>query len=134
MLLNNGKFPCFMLKALELHLFCLTMHVAFCFNNLFSHDTPMHRKWVRLKCVGYLFLDALFLDALFHFIYIYIYIYIYISYVSIFGSFEPNLKALNKSTCWEITQEFCRVLKVITSINRPLSFLFWVLCQVKLLL
>src|SRR3954468_793309 len=58
--LNDVKFPCFMLKALKLHLFCLPMLVSFCFNNLFSHDTPMHRKWVRLKCVGYLLLDALF--------------------------------------------------------------------------
>jgi len=58
--LNNVKFPRFMLKALKLHLFCLPMLVAFCFNNSFSHDTPMHRKWVRLKCVGYLLLDALF--------------------------------------------------------------------------
>src|SRR4051812_30682306 len=64
--LNNVKFPRFMLKALKLHLFCLPMLEAFCFNNSFSHDTPMHRKWVRLKCVGHLLLDALF-----HFRYIY---------------------------------------------------------------
>ena len=58
--LNNVKFPRFMLKALKLHLFCLPMLVDFCFNNLFSHDIPMHRKWTILKCVGYLLLDALF--------------------------------------------------------------------------
>ena len=58
--LNDVKFPRFMLKALKLHLFCLPMLVAFSFNNLFSHDNPMHRKWVRLKCVGYFLLDALF--------------------------------------------------------------------------
>ena len=58
--LNNVKFPRFMLKSLKLHLFCLPMLVDFCFNNSFSHDTPMHRKWVRLKCVGYFLLDALF--------------------------------------------------------------------------
>src|SRR3954469_25106319 len=58
--LNDVKFPCFMLKALKLHMFCHPMLVDFCFNNSFSHDTPMHRKWVRLKCVGYLLLDALF--------------------------------------------------------------------------
>ena len=39
--LNNVKFPRFMLKALKLHLFCLPILVAFCFNNLFSHDTPI---------------------------------------------------------------------------------------------
>src|SRR4051812_510282 len=58
--LNNIKFPPFMLKSLKLHLFCLPMLVPFCFNNLFSYKTPLHRKWVRLKCVGYLLLDALF--------------------------------------------------------------------------
>src|SRR3954465_14789803 len=80
----------------------------------FCYDTLMHRKWVRLKCVRYLLLDALF-----HFE------YIYISFVSIFESFKPNLKALNKSTCWEITQEFCRVLEVIPSvITAPYPFCF----------
>src|SRR3954471_4443119 len=49
--LNNVKFPRVMLKAWKLHLFCLPMLVAFCLNNLFSHDTPLHRKRVRLKCV-----------------------------------------------------------------------------------
>src|SRR4051812_7151563 len=44
--LNNVKFPHFMLKALKLHLFCLPMLVGFCFNNLFSHGTTMHSKWV----------------------------------------------------------------------------------------
>lgn len=58
--LNNVKFARFMVKALKLHLFCLPMLVDFCLNNSFSHDTTMHRKWVRLKCVGYLLLDALF--------------------------------------------------------------------------
>src|SRR4051812_6413176 len=58
------SFP--VLCSFEVPSVCLPMLVDFCFNNLFSHDTPMHRKWVRLKCVGYLLLDALF-----HFIYIY---------------------------------------------------------------
>ena len=45
--------------------------------------------------------------------------------MSIFGSFKPNLKALKKSTCWEITQEFCRVLEVITFvITAPYPFCF----------
>ena len=41
--------------------------------------------------------------------------------------FVPNLKALKKSTCWEITQEFPWVLEVITSIiisTYPFCFLF----------
>src|SRR4051812_29251613 len=58
--LNNIKFPRFMLKASKLCLFCLPMLVDFCFNNLFSYETPLYSKWVRLKCVGYLLLDALF--------------------------------------------------------------------------
>ena len=33
MYLNNIKFPLFMLKTLELHLFCFHMRVASCFNN-----------------------------------------------------------------------------------------------------
>ena len=57
---NNIKFPLFMLKVLKLHLFCLPMLVALCFNELFACNIPMHRKHVRLKCVSYLLLDALF--------------------------------------------------------------------------
>ena len=58
--LNNIKSPLFMLKVLKLHLFRLSMLVALCFNNLFYYKIPLHRKWVRLKCVLYLPLDALF--------------------------------------------------------------------------
>ena len=32
---NNIKFPLFMLKVLKLHLFCLPMLIALCFNELF---------------------------------------------------------------------------------------------------
>ena len=60
MYLNNIKFPLFMLKTLELHLFCFSMLVALCFHDLFSYKIPLHRKWVRLKCVGHLLLDAPF--------------------------------------------------------------------------
>jgi hypothetical protein len=54
------KIPLFILKVLKLHLFYLPMLVIMCFIDLFSYKTPMHRKWVRLKCVSYLLLDALF--------------------------------------------------------------------------
>ena len=54
------KTPLFMLKFLKLHLFCFPMLVSLCFIVLFSYKIPMHRKWVRLKCVSYLFLDACF--------------------------------------------------------------------------
>ena len=51
MYLNNIKFPLFMLKILELHLFCFPMIAALCFHDLFSYKVPLHRKWVRLKRV-----------------------------------------------------------------------------------
>ena len=60
---NNIKFPFFMLKVLKLHLFCLPMLIALCFNELFYCNFPMHRKHVRLKCVWYLLLDALFCSS-----------------------------------------------------------------------
>ena len=46
-----AKAPLFMLKLWKLHLFCLLMLEALCFNDLFSYKMPMHRKKVRLKCV-----------------------------------------------------------------------------------
>ena len=48
--LNIINFPLFMLKVSKLHLFCLPMLVALCFNELFACNIPMHRKHVRLKC------------------------------------------------------------------------------------
>jgi len=48
---NNIKSPLFLLKILKLHLLCLPMLVTLCFIDLFSYKIPMHRKWVRLKCV-----------------------------------------------------------------------------------
>ena len=62
--LNNIKSSLFLLTFLKFHLFCLSMLVALCFNNLFSHNISFHRKWVRLKCVGYLLLDALLYSTL----------------------------------------------------------------------
>src|SRR3954463_8951574 len=60
---NNIKFPLFVLKVLKLQLFCLPMLIALCFNELFYCNIPMHRKHVRLKCVWYLLLDALFCSS-----------------------------------------------------------------------
>jgi hypothetical protein len=54
------KTPLFILKVLKLLLFYLPILVTMCFFDLFSYKIPMHRKWVRLKCVLYLLLDALF--------------------------------------------------------------------------
>ena len=57
---NNIKFPLFMLKVFKLHMFCLPMLIASRFNKLFHCNITMHKKHVRLKCVWYLLLDALF--------------------------------------------------------------------------
>ena len=59
--LNNIKFPLFMFKILKLHLFSLSMLVDSCFNKLFDYKIPIHRKWVRLKCVCYMIHDAPFM-------------------------------------------------------------------------
>ena len=64
--LNNIKSPLFLLKIFKFHLFCLSMLIASCFNNLFSYSIPLHRKWVRLKCVGYFLFDALLYLTLIH--------------------------------------------------------------------
>ena len=52
--------PLYMLKFLKLLLFYLTMLVTLFFMNLFVYKISMHRKWVRLKCVLNLLLDAPF--------------------------------------------------------------------------
>src|ERR1041385_7672733 len=57
---NNIKFTLFMLKVLKLHLFFLSMLIYLCFNELFLYKIHFHRKHVRLKCVWYLLLYALF--------------------------------------------------------------------------
>jgi hypothetical protein len=54
------KTPLFILKVPKLLLFYLPILVTMCFFNLFSYKIPMNRKLVRLKCVLYLLLDALF--------------------------------------------------------------------------
>src|SRR5215203_4791776 len=54
------KTPLYVLKFLKLHLFYLPDLVTLLFMNLFIYKIPMHRKYVRLKCVMNLSLDALF--------------------------------------------------------------------------
>jgi hypothetical protein len=54
------KTPLFILKIPKLLLFYLPILVTMCFFDSFSYKIRMHRKWVRLKCVLYLLLDALF--------------------------------------------------------------------------
>src|SRR4051812_2497340 len=60
---NNIMFPLFMLKVLKLQLFFLPMLIALCLNELFYCNIPMHRKYVRLKYVLYMLLDALFCSS-----------------------------------------------------------------------
>ena len=45
------KLPLFVLKLLMLHSSYLHMLDIACLDNLFSYKMPMHRKYVRLKCV-----------------------------------------------------------------------------------
>ena len=54
------KTPIFMAKVLKFFFLHLPMLVTLCFHDLIIYKVPMHRKWVRLKCVSYLHLDALF--------------------------------------------------------------------------
>ena len=58
------KTPLFVLKILKLLLFYIPMLDTLFFMDLFVYKIPMHRKRVRLKCVSYLLLDALFVFQL----------------------------------------------------------------------
>src|SRR3954470_7668604 len=57
---HGTETPLYVLKVLKLLLFHLPMSVTLFFVNLLAYNIPMHRKWVRLKCVLNLLLDALF--------------------------------------------------------------------------
>ena len=57
---HGTKTPLYVLKVLKLLLFHLPMPVTLFLVNLFAYKIPMHRKWVRLKCVLNFLLDALF--------------------------------------------------------------------------
>ena len=54
------RIPLFVLKVLKLFLLHLPTLVALCLNDLFYWKIPMHRKWVRFKCISNLLLDAPF--------------------------------------------------------------------------
>ena len=58
---NNIKFPLYVSKFLKLHLFCLPMQVDSYSHKLLAHKIPMHRKWVRIKCISNNLHDALFM-------------------------------------------------------------------------
>ena len=54
------KLPLFMLRLLLFLSASLHMLVFACYDNLFLYKMPMHRKYVRLRCVCHVFYDALF--------------------------------------------------------------------------
>jgi len=108
-----------MLKFLKFHLFCLPMIATLCFIDLFFYRIILHRKWVRLKCVLKLLLDALLLCFN---------SYIYESIIKIT---EPILMAIKKALLGDnsiflfLFFLFCWVLEVIaTVITSPYQFLF----------
>ena len=91
---NNIKSPLSLLKILKLHLLCLPMLVTLYFIDLFSYKIPMHRKWVRLKCVWYLLFDALFMFNSY-------------SYGSIIKTIKPSYMAVKKALCGRQLGYFC---------------------------
>ena len=54
------KLPLVMLRLLSSLSHSLHMLVFVCLANLFAYNMPMHRKYVRLRCVCHVFHDALF--------------------------------------------------------------------------
>ena len=61
------KLPLVMLRLLLFLSSSLHMLDLACLANLFSYKIPMHRKYVRLKCVCHMFYDALFVLQLLSF-------------------------------------------------------------------
>ena len=55
-----SKLPLFILRLISSLSSSLHMLDISCLDNLFSYKNPMHRKYVRLKCVCHMFHDALF--------------------------------------------------------------------------
>ena len=74
---ERGKYGCrnfhvtklylYVLKLLMLHSSYLHMLDIACLDNLFAYKMPMHRKYVRLKCVLHMFHDAIFVFQLLSF-------------------------------------------------------------------
>ena len=61
------KLPPVMLRLLLFLSASLHMLVFACYDNLFAYKMPMHRKYVRLRCVFHVFYDALFVFQLLSF-------------------------------------------------------------------
>ena len=56
------KLPLVILRSLLFLSYSLRMVVFACLDKMFYYKFPMHRKYVRLKCVCHLFHDALFVS------------------------------------------------------------------------
>ena len=54
------KLPLVMLRLLSSLSSSLHMLIFACYDNLFAYKMPMHRNYVRLRCVCHVFYDALF--------------------------------------------------------------------------
>ena len=61
------KLPLVMLRLLLFLSVSLHMLVFACLDNLFAYKIPMHRKYVRLRCVCHVFYEALFVLQFFFF-------------------------------------------------------------------
>ena len=61
------KLPLFMLRLLSSLSSSLHMLIFACYDNLFAYKMPMHRKYVRIRCVFHMFYDALFVFQLLSF-------------------------------------------------------------------
>ena len=100
------KLPLVMLRLLLFLSTSLHMLVFACYDNLFSYKMPMHRKYVRLRCVFHMLHDALFMFQLLSFMW------------ASLKSQCLTKDALKKSACWEATQfYFCSCLVI----NNPYS-------------
>ena len=89
--LHVTKLPLVMLRLLLFLSASLHMLVFACLDNLFAYKMPMHRKYVRLKCVCHMFYDALFMFQ-------------FLSFMWASLKSACLARALNDSACWEATQ------------------------------
>ena len=61
------KLPLVMLRLLSFLSASLHMLVFACYDTLFAYKMPMHRKYVRLRCVFHILYDAIFVFQLLRF-------------------------------------------------------------------
>ena len=74
-----------------LHNSYLHMLDTSCLDNLFTYKMPMHRKYVRLKCVCHMFYDAIFVFQL-------------LSFMRASLNSQAYLNGYKERACWETTQ------------------------------